>query len=308
MALYELQNGKISIQADSLGAELKSLKRTDTGTEYMWEGNPEYWKRTSPVLFPLVGSLHHGSYLLDGTRYPMGQHGFARDMEFELKSQSEREIWFCLKSSQETLEKYPYEFLLEIGYKLQEYSVLVQWKVSNPAEKEMHFSIGGHPAFFCPPVIKEESDPGFDCCKQRTKCEILFEGVSVLNTRMLENGLAAANLEQLKLEKKIVDGKQYGGIFVTEDLFDRDAYIIEEHQTREVALAGPDGKFFLAVKFDAPLFGLWAPKKNAPFVCIEPWYGRCDGVDADQIFENKAYINRLEPGQVFNKNYHICIY
>ena len=119
MALYELQNGKISIQADSLGAELKSLKRTDTGTEYMWEGNPEYWKRTSPVLFPLVGSLHHGSYLLDGTRYPMGQHGFARDMEFELKSQSEREIWFCLKSSQETLEKYPYEFLLEIGYKLQ---------------------------------------------------------------------------------------------------------------------------------------------------------------------------------------------
>ena len=68
MALYQISNGQIAIQIDSMGAELKSFKRMDTGTEYMWEGDPAYWKRTSPILFPIVGSLHNGSFLLDGDR------------------------------------------------------------------------------------------------------------------------------------------------------------------------------------------------------------------------------------------------
>ncbi len=308
MAVHTIENEKLKIQVSDHGGELISIIKKETGQEYIWNADAAYWGRHAPVLFPIVGGLKNKTYRYNKKEYILGQHGFARDMEFELASKAECEIWHRLCSNESTKEVYPFDFELETGFRLFQNQVIALWRVQNRSTKEMYFSIGGHPAFFCPPVIKEESDPGFDCCKQRTKCEILFEGVSVLNTRMLENGLAAANLEQLKLEKKIVDGKQYGGIFVTEDLFDRDAYIIEEHQTREVALAGPDGKFFLAVKFDAPLFGLWAPKKNAPFVCIEPWYGRCDGVDADQIFENKAYINRLEPGQVFNKNYHICIY
>ncbi len=308
MAVHTIENEKLKIQVSDHGGELISIIKKETGQEYIWNADAAYWGRHAPVLFPIVGGLKNKTYRYNKKEYILGQHGFARDMEFELASKAECEIWHRLCSNESTKEVYPFDFELETGFRLFQNQVIALWRVQNRSTKEMYFSIGGHPAFFCPPVIKEESDPGFDCCKQRTKCEILFEGVSVLNTRMLENGLAAANLEQLKLEKKIVDGKQYGGIFVTEDLFDRDAYIIEEHQTREVALAGPDGKIFLAVKFDAPLFGLWAPKKNAPFVCIEPWYGRCDGVDADQIFENKAYINRLEPGQVFNKNYHICIY
>lgn len=308
MAVHTIENEKLKIQVSDHGGELISIIKKETGREYIWNADAAYWGRHAPVLFPIVGGLKNKTYRYNKKEYILGQHGFARDMEFELASKAECEIWHRLCSNESTKEVYPFDFELETGFRLFQNQVIALWRVQNRSTKEMYFSIGGHPAFFCPPVIKEESDPGFDCCKQRTKCEILFEGVSVLNTRMLENGLAAANLEQLKLEKKIVDGKQYGGIFVTEDLFDRDAYIIEEHQTREVALAGPDGKIFLAVKFDAPLFGLWAPKKNAPFVCIEPWYGRCDGVDADQIFENKAYINRLEPGQVFNKNYHICIY
>ena len=115
MAFYQISNEQISIQVDSMGAELKSLKKKDTDTEYMWEGDPAYWKRTSPVLFPLVGSLREGSFLLDGKRYPMGQHGFARDLEFRVKSEAANEIWFYLESDAQTLEKYPYAFLLERG-------------------------------------------------------------------------------------------------------------------------------------------------------------------------------------------------
>lgn len=150
MAFYQISNGQIAIQVDSMGAELKSFKRLDTGTEYMWEGDPAYWKRTSPVLFPIVGSLRDGSFLLDGKRYPMGQHGFARDMEFQLKNQGEREIWFRLESDAQTLAKYPYAFSLEVGYELQETTVIVKWNVSNPSDQDLYFSIGGHPAFRCP--------------------------------------------------------------------------------------------------------------------------------------------------------------
>lgn len=36
----------------------------------MWDAKPEYWKRTSPVLFPIVGSLNNGSYRYEGKEYP----------------------------------------------------------------------------------------------------------------------------------------------------------------------------------------------------------------------------------------------
>lgn len=150
MALFQISNDRITIQVDSMGAELKSLKDVVTGREYMWHADPQYWKRTSPVLFPLVGGLKGGVYRLGDREYPMGQHGFARDMEFQLKSQVASEIWFMLESNEETLQRYPYPFVLELGYELKENSVIVKWVVKNPAEERMHFSIGGHPAFLCP--------------------------------------------------------------------------------------------------------------------------------------------------------------
>ncbi|MDD6628012.1 MAG: hypothetical protein PUF03_07160 [Lachnospiraceae bacterium] len=112
MALFQISNDRIMIQVNSMGAELSSLKDVATGTEYMWNADPTYWKRTSPVLFPIVGGLKDGKYRLDGREYPMGQHGFARDMEFRLKSQVASEIWFTLESDEETLSKYPYPFVL----------------------------------------------------------------------------------------------------------------------------------------------------------------------------------------------------
>ena len=115
MAIYELNNGEISIQVESLGAELKSLKDVKTNQEYMWEGRKEFWGRTSPVLFPFVGAPKNKEYRYEGRTYPMGQHGFARDMEFTLEAQEEKSIWFVLSSTEETYVKYPFRFRLHIG-------------------------------------------------------------------------------------------------------------------------------------------------------------------------------------------------
>lgn len=290
MALFQIGNEKITIQIDSMGAELKSLKRVDTGTEYMWEGNPAFWKRTSPVLFPLVGGLKNGEYLHDGRRYPMGQHGFARDRQFQLKSQTNREIWFTLGSDEESLQEYPYEFLLELGYELQENMVIAKWKVTNPASGELHFSIGGHPAFRCP--ILEDT--------KQTDYRIRFDTKEKVISGIIQNGLMSDEKEVYPLEN--------GYLRITEHLFDRDALVIEEDQSKEVALVKPDGRVYLTVRFDAPLFGIWSPPgKNAPFICIEPWYGRCDGINFTGTWEERKWGQRLASGESFEASYQIIV-
>ena len=290
MALFQISNDKITVQVDSMGAELKSLKDIATGREYMWNADPKFWKRTSPVLFPLVGGLNGGVYRLEGREYPMGQHGFARDMEFRLKSQVADEIWFTLESDEETLGRYPYPFRLELGYELAGKSVIVKWSVKNPAQECMYFSIGGHPAFLCP----------VEAGTKQTDYSIRLDAVDQVMVSTLDHGLADGKRVPYKLDNGILP--------VTEHLFDGDALVIEHDQAHSVALVKPDGKAYLTVEFDAPLFGIWSPpKKQAPFICIEPWYGRCDKVNYDGEWTEREWGQALEAGGTFQAEYRITV-
>lgn len=292
MSRFGIKNSEVSIEVDSFGAELKSLKKVSTGREYMWDAKPEYWKRTSPVLFPIVGSLNNGSYTYRNKQYSMSQHGFARDMEFELKSQSENELVFLLKANENTLASYPFSFGLEIGYRLEGKSVIVSWTVCNRDSKEMYFSIGGHPAFLCP----------FEEGEEQTDCKLLIDARdnTIISSEIGENGT-------LLLRKKGYVLKS-GYMNITKNLFDEDALIIENNQAHKVSLCNKDGKPYLTVKFDAPLFGLWSPaKKNAPFICIEPWYGRCDKAIFTGDLSQREWGNKLSCNEKFNAEYSIII-
>lgn len=291
MANYILENEQISIGIDSLGAELKSLKRKDAGTEYMWCGDPKYWGRTSPILFPFVGSVKNKEYRTKGTSYPMTQHGFARDMDFRLLSQTEDEIWFELDSDQETMAKYPYAFVLKTGYRIENSRVTVLWQVENPGKEALPFSIGGHPAFNCP------LGEGID----RDECFVDFGSMDeVVSTGISENGLATECMNVYQLNG--------GKIALTETLFDHDALVIENHQTHEVSLCGKDGASYLTVTMDAPLFGIWSPPgKKAPFICIEPWHGRCDSEDFDGSLEERKWGNKIMPGEIWKASYTIRV-
>lgn len=290
MALFQISNDKITIQIDSMGAELKSLKDVASGREYMWNADPKFWKRSSPVLFPLVGGLQDGVYRLDGKEYPMGQHGFARDMEFKLKSQVAHEIWFVLESDSETLNKYPYPFQLELGYELSDKSVIVKWRVKNPSKERMYFAIGGHPAFLCP--IEDGT--------KQSDYKIRFDTGEQVISSCLENGL----LNGQKITYALRDG-----IFpVTEHLFDGDALVIEHDQAHRVSLVKPDGTDYLTVEFDAPLFGIWSvPQKQAPFICIEPWYGRCDRAGYEGDWKDREWMQNLEAGETFEADYRVTV-
>ena len=108
MGAYQLKNEELTLTVISAGAEMKSLKDNKTEQEYLWQADPKFWGRTSPVLFPIVGNYAQKQSVYEGKTYTLSQHGFARDMEFDLESQTEEEIWFVLKDTESTLEKYPF--------------------------------------------------------------------------------------------------------------------------------------------------------------------------------------------------------
>jgi len=277
-----IENEELLVTIDSFGAEVKSVLNKKNGKEYMWCGDPEFWGRTSPVLFPIVGSVRDKKYRYRGREYTMGQHGFARDMEFILAEQSDKEIYFKLSSDEETYVKYPFRFELIVGYRLEGKGLTVVWKVHNCDTKEMYFSIGAHPAFYF-----EKGDL------------ISFAGVNKIQYSLLgEDGLMLPETYELGLEN--------GRVEISQELFEKSALIVENRQTGEVALCKPDGTAYVTVRFDTPLFGVWSPeKKNAPFVCIEPWYGRCDASDFAGELSERKYLQRLEEKESFATEYEI---
>ena len=285
---YTLENEILAVEIDSFGAELRSIRRKADDFEYMWQADPRYWGRTSPVLFPFVGVPKDKEYRYAGKTYPMGQHGFARDMEFTLEHSENTKIWFALASTEETLAKYPFAFRLHIGYELCGNEVKVLWKVENTDDKPMYFSIGAHPAFRCP-IHGEEDKLGYGLKFGGLTTELHHHG----NT---PEGLAVMDDQVLPLEDGVVK--------FTPGFFDTCTYMVEGKQTGEVSLLDSAGEAYVTVRFDTPLFAVWSPeKKEAPFVCIEPWYGRCDAVDFDGTLETRDYENKLAEDGVFEAEY-----
>lgn len=295
---YTLENELLTAEIDSFGAELRSVKRKSDGREYMWQADPEYWGRTSPVLFPFVGSLKNKEYRYADKTYAMGQHGFARDMEFLRESvdavekigetAGDESIWFVLTSDEATYEKYPFAFRLHIGYELCKNEVRVHWHVENIDSKPIYFSIGAHPAFVCP-INGEADKTGYGMRFLGLEDELHHHGHT-------SEGLSVMRDETLKL--------MHGSVRFTPDFFDNCTYIVEKSQTHVVELFDREGRTYVTVDFDAPLFGIWSPEgKNAPFVCIEPWYGRCDSVDFSGSIAEREYENALAPGGAFKAGY-----
>lgn len=284
-----LSNNNITIMVNDLGAQLTSLIKNDTNCNYLWDGKPEYWTGQSPILFPIVGKIKNNEYKYNGRTYSMKQHGFARNSEFELLSISENEIWNRLTSNDATREVYPFDFTLDIGYKLEDTKVIVMWKVQNTGKDNMYFSIGGHPAFFCPLYDKDkQSDYSIDFHTNNPITYLLLN----------ENGYVEKTDHVLNTTN--------GMLRIPDNLFDNDALIIENNQTQKISLVHPDNKAYLTVTFDAPLFGLWSPaKKNAPFICIEPWYGRSDSASFNGTLEEKEWSNVLKSNEIFERNYSI---
>lgn len=287
-----LKNDLLTVDIDSHGAELQSIRNTRSGEEFLWQGDPAFWGRRSPVLFPIVGSVWNGEFRVDGELYSMNQHGFARDMEFELvDTENENEVWFELSSNQETFAKYPFSFKLMIGYSLIGERISVMWRVENTDSREIAFQIGAHPAFNYPGFNPADDIHGYFNIDGRD-----------LHAQVIErNGCIGA-------EEKMVALDDDSMMTLGRDTFASDAIIFAGGQVRRVSMLDRQKNPYLTLLFNSPVVGLWSPKAgNAPFVCIEPWWGRADRVGYSGEFSDREYVNKLAAGQTFSAGYLIII-
>lgn len=287
-----MKNEVLTVEVSSHGAELQSIRKN--GTEYLWQGDPAYWGRRSPVLFPIVGSVWEKRYRVNGAEYELGQHGFARDMDFTLVSSSDTEVRYRLESDEQTLKKYPFRFVLDIAYRLHGNCLDVIWEVMNPDTETLYFQIGAHPAFIYPDYSTLSKERGF-LSFDRT------EGLECI--RIKEKGCVDA------VTKYPLEIPSDGRLPVASDTFDAiDTIMLQDSQIGRVDMMRADGTPWLSLSFDAPVVGIWSPPgKVAPFICIEPWYGRCDRAGYEGEYCDKDWMNSLEPGGKFSSVYTIGI-
>ena len=305
--MKKISNGILEISVDKHGAELSSIRCN--GREYLWSAYPEFWKRHSPVLFPIVGSVWNGMYTSHGETFQMGQHGLARDMDFALVKEEEDYLEYELISSEETLRKYPYPFILHIGYRIENKTIRVIWKVENPSGKDMYFQIGAHPAFYWPFLSDETVENGVEAMKaelaksdERGYFYFPAKPQEIVRTLITEGGCVDVDKKQ---SLKVSDGY----MSLKTETFNHDALVLEHNQVHEVTLCDQNKKPYLTLSWDAPLVGLWSPPgKNAPFVCIEPWYGRADRAHFNGRFEEKDWIQHLDGYGKFEVSYTITIH
>lgn len=282
-----LKNDLLEVTTKSSGAELTSIKLN--GYEYLWSGDKKYWGRQAPVLFPIVGGLKNGKAVIDGKEYFMGRHGFARDMEFEEVSESENKVTYLLKSNEETLRVYPYKFELHISYELIKNRVKVTYTVNNIDDKVIYFSIGAHPAFRCP--IDDNGkfqDYYIEFEKEETQKYIAQPG-GLVN---FEEKIMLDSSNKLELNK---------------DVFKEiDTYIFNNLNSEIVTLKSDKSDKSVSIHFkNFPFFGIWTKPDDAPFICLEPWYGINDRVDSNGIFSEKLGVLSLDKGESFSCSYEI---
>lgn len=287
----KIENDVLEAVIAEQGAELISLRSKETNIEYIWQGNPEFWARHAPVLFPIVGRLKDDQYSYQGKTYKMPQHGFARDSIFTVIQHGEATVSFSLKSNIETKKVYPFDFEFVISYSLEGDQIIVSYQIENTGTKEMYFSVGGHPAFNIPLEPKrafEDYYLSFSPQKSRTQLPLKGAYIDVTNKTLAQTNIS---------------------INLNHDLFDNDALIYETKGANSFSIVSDESQHGIQLSYtDMPYVGIWSPtNKNAPFVCIEPWCGIADTFDSSGEITEKMGINQLEKGKLFETNYTITI-
>jgi len=266
-----LSNSILSISINSKGAELISIQNNQTKREYIWEGNPEYWGKHSPILFPIVGTLKNNAYRFNGQNYTLPRHGFARDYEFKVISQESDKVIFSLQENAATLAAYPFDFELQVGYTLIKNELVVRYLIRNNNQMTMPFSIGGHPAFALKNAFTDYS--------------LRFEKEENLTSYSLDNDLISDKTAIVPLQQNLLP--------LSYALFKKDALVFKNMASKQIQLMENNVPILNFKYRDFPHFGLWT-KVGAPFICLEPWLGYADTIAANGNLMEKEGITLLE--------------
>ncbi|PAF39649.1 aldose epimerase [Terribacillus saccharophilus] len=292
--MIRLENEALIVDIAELGGEVRSVLHKDTQLSYMWSGDAAYWGRVSPVLFPIVGRLKDGQYTAEGKTYELSQHGFLRDAVFQVSDAQDDSVTFVKESNGEYRDVYPYEFRVEIRYRLEEDQLHVDWKV-NSLDKEdtMYFSIGAHPAFRVP----------------------LQSGEHAADYKLHLKPVQDKQITTYELVDGLIQEKEQPAVLpavpIQAALFENDALVYDHIE--EVRLQSSAGNGVAVSLSGFPYVGIWSKYDAvsgtmAPFVCIEPWFGIADTTDSTGVLSQKAGIQKLAPDAEFNSSYRMTFF
>ena len=273
----------LDIEISNQGAELTSVK---FNKKEMLHDGKSFWDRQAPILFPMVGRLRDNKTIINEKTYQIPQHGFAKDMYFELIKETENKKIYKTKSNEETLKMYPFKFELYTEYEMEEDKLIVKYKVINKDNKEMLFGIGGHPGF---KLEMPQEEHYFELEQEEDKVEFMeVEGNYISN-------LPAKNILE---NNKIIN--------IKEDSFINDAIMMKNLKSRTITLKQKkDNKKVLEFDFsEFPILAIWTMPK-APFICLEPWFNTADKVIETGYFKDKEGMMNLKPNEEFKCKFSV---
>lgn len=295
--MYTIENQYLKVKVGKKGAELQSIFDKEMEKEILWTADEKFWARHSPILFPNVGRHYENHYFYNGKIYEALLHGFAKDMEFSCIEESDNMLAFQVQDTKETKKYYPFSFALTIIYKIQGRKLEVIWKVENKNTDTMYFTIGGHPGFNVP--ILENT------CQ--TDYKLLFKNKGALEYCKVHGTSGTAN-EKKVYKLPLEPYGKYEGCNITENMFEQDALIFDHSQLSCVGIGYPDGTPYIIMDCTGfTNFGIWS-LPGAPYICLEPWMGRCDNYGFSDDISKKPDIVALKPEETFEHEYSVTIY
>lgn len=263
---YTLSYGSLHAAVDTFGGELVSLQDV-SGTEYIWQGDPSYWGGRNPLLFPIIGKLKNDTVCLDGKPYPIPKHGIARKREFTLLKQESDHIVMELREDDASLALYPFPFVLQVEHRLNQDGFTTTIQVENTGTRPMPFTIGGHTGFRCPLFENTRFED----------YQVVFDQPETVSTILVTpQGLLSSGERESVLENQTQLSLDYA------EFARLDTYVLDSLRSTGVSLRHKDSGHGIHMDFSQfPMLGIWTVgAKQAPFLCLEPWYG-CPAYDND---------------------------
>lgn len=280
-----IQNKLLKVEVFLLGAEVRSVKNLQNNNEYMWDGNPSIWAGVSPVLFPLVGRTTNGYISFKQKKYPLNNHGFARQSLFNVAKHSLDSATLNINTYNLEKDIFPFNLDFSVTYTLKDNTLITTFRVINCDTQIAYFSVGAHPAFKCP----------FDDKHQLDDYEIEFAANQQLTLHTLNNGGLFSDSTPVNIDK----------IDISKNTFDNDALIYSNFEQSWAQLSEKKTGKYIKVNFDNfPWFGIWS-KPGARYICLEPWCGHADNAGFNQEIQYKSGIIELNPSNSWEQYYSI---
>ncbi|MBQ8531871.1 MAG: aldose 1-epimerase family protein [Clostridia bacterium] len=279
--MITIKNDYLTAKINEVGAELKSLVCNDT--QYIWTGDERFWAGSAPLLFPICSGLKDDEYYLDGKKYTLQKHGYARFCKFEVENQVEDSVTFLLCSNEESLKQFPFRYELRVTYTLENKTLKVKYDVKNLSDDTMYFSIGAHEGYYCPEGIEEY--------------DVILPEAETLDSTVLEGNVLGNN------KVRIIENSNR--IALKYDYFAVDALVFKDMKARSAVLKNRNNGKAVKVTFEGcDYFLLWT-KPDAPYICLEPWCGISDNKDTDKNFKTKEGIRQIAAGGNFVNEHSI---